>query len=56
MSVDEHADVAVACSWCGFFSRPGGVCDVCGSPLEKEAPRMSVKAAQAALATRSRPA
>jgi uncharacterized protein (DUF3084 family) len=54
--VEEHTDVAVACSWCGFFSRPGGVCDVCGSPLEKEAPRVSVEDARKALATKARPA
>lgn len=56
MSVEQHADVAVACAWCGFFSRPGGVCDVCGSPLPKDAPQLSVKDAKAALATRARPA
>src|SRR5512132_1259309 len=26
-------EVQVACAWCGLFSDPGPVCDVCGSPL-----------------------
>ena len=26
-------EVQVACAWCGLFSDPGPVCEVCGSPL-----------------------
>lgn len=28
-----QSEVQVACAWCGLFSDPGPVCDVCGSPL-----------------------
>ena len=28
----------VPCEWCGMFSAPGAICEVCGSPLRSGAP------------------
>jgi hypothetical protein len=29
---DLANEVGIACTWCGFFTRPGPACELCGSP------------------------
>jgi hypothetical protein len=29
---DLANEAGIACTWCGFFTRPGPACELCGSP------------------------
>src|SRR5437763_188137 len=50
-----ETEIRVACRWCGFFSKPSSACDVCGSPLPTDAPRVPLEVARAAVITRADP-
>ena len=50
-----ETEIRVACRWCGFFSKPSSACDVCGSPLPTDAPRVPLEVARAAVFSRADP-
>ena len=40
---DLANEVGIACTWCGFFTRPGPACELCGSPATGYSPALIPK-------------
>ena len=53
---DLANEAGIACTWCGFFTRPGPACELCGSPTPRHSTAQDSESKSGARVTQIREA